>query len=294
MSTFSRTPAGISNYSSFFGCDFVVFTEGKPSEQPGPGSEERPDIQYYREVLSIASHGLCPKIKCIGNKTAALAYAEQIEAHNLHKSIVIVDKDLEGITCSPIPLRSVVRSKGYSWENELWSHSVISEVASQISNSNSLVTCLVNKNIPLLLKRTKYMSLLSITSSLHGCGILKSGNQSGGVGFKIPELPVSEVKRIRAIFNSTKASSCSICREIIRESSRVHGKEIIQGHLWEKIAICLISHAYKKATGESFPPKGLLRRLALSVLRKDVFAAIGKDITLHYRTELERLGIIAI
>ena len=110
MTTFSRTAKGISNYPSFYGCDFVVFTEGKETDQAELVSEERPDVQYYREVLRIASNGLTPKIKCIGNKKAALDYAEQIEASGTNNLIVIVHKDLEGVTCSPIQLRCVIRT----------------------------------------------------------------------------------------------------------------------------------------------------------------------------------------
>ena len=103
MTTFTRTIAGISNYPSFYGCDLLVFIEGKASDQADSGSEERPDVQYYREVLRIASNGLNLKIKCVGNKDAVLDYAKEIEASGQKNLMVIVDKDLEGITSSPIP-----------------------------------------------------------------------------------------------------------------------------------------------------------------------------------------------
>jgi hypothetical protein len=292
MTTFSRTTKGISNYPLFYGCDFVVFTEGKETNQTELVSEERPDVQYYREVLRIASNGLTPKIKCIGNKMAALDYAEQIVASGTNNLIVIVDKDLEGVTCSPIPLRCVIRTQGYSWENELWSPKVINEVARIISNSNIMVASLINKNLPMLQKRLKYLSLLNAVSCLYGTALLSNSNSLAGIRFRLPSLPVDEVKRISSQFKSSAASGCSLSRNIIRESSNAESRAIIRGHLWENVAFRLISYAYKQATGENFPPNGVLQRIAFSVLKRDVNSAIGSDLTKYYRDELLRLSVI--
>ena len=295
MTTFSRTANGISNYPSFYGCDFVVFTEGKEADEDEDKLvlEERPDVQYYREVLRIASNGLLPKIKCIGNKKAALDYAEQIEASGSNKLVVIVDKDLEGVTCSPIPLRCVIRTLGYSWENELWSPCVVSEVASLISNSNTMVASLINKNLPMLQKRLKYLSLLNAVTCLYGTALLAKSNSLAGIRFKLPSLPVVEVKRISRQFKSSAASGCPLCRNIIRGSSYAESRTLIRGHLWENVAFRLISYAYMQATGDSFPPNGVLQRLAFSVLKRDVTSAIGSDVTEYYRDELLRLSVIA-
>jgi hypothetical protein len=292
MTTFSRTAKGISNYPSFYGCDFVVFTEGKETGQAEVVSEERPDVQYYREVLTVASNGLTPKIKCIGNKKAALDYAEQIEASGANNLIVIVDKDLEGVTSSPMPLRCVIRTLGYSWENELWSPRVIDEVAALISNSSTMVASLINKSLPILQKRLKYLSLLNAVSCLHGTALLSKKNSLAGIRFRLPSLPVEEVKRISSQFKSSAASGCSLCRNLIRGSSNAESRAVIRGHLWENIAFRLISHAYKQATGDSFPSNGVLQRLAFSVLKRDVNSSIGTDLLEYYRDELIRLMVI--
>ena len=292
MTTFSRTANGISNYPSFYGCDFVVFTEGKETDQTALVSEDRPDVQYYREVLKIASNGLKPKVKCVGNKKAALDYAELIAASGANNVIVIVDKDLEGITCSPITLRCVVRTLGYSWENELWSSNVINEVARLISNSNTMVISLINNNLTMLQKRLKYLSLLNAVSCLYGITLLGKNSSLAGIRFRFPSLPVAEVKRISSQFKSSAASGCSLSRNIIRESSNSESRAIIRGHLWENVAFRLISFAYKQATGENFPPNGVLQRLAFSVLRRDVNSAIGSDLTEYYHNELLRLSVI--
>jgi hypothetical protein len=292
MTTFSRTAKGISNYPSFYGCDFVVFTEGKETGQAEVISEERPDVQYYRVVLTVASNGLTPKIKCIGNKKAALDYAEQIEVSGANNLIVIVDKDLEGVTCSPMPLRFVIRTLGYSWENELWSPRVISEVAGLISNSNTIVAGLISKSLPILQKRLKYLSLLNAVSCLYGTALLSNNNSLAGIRFMLPSLPVEEVKRISSQFKSSAASGCSLCRNLIRESSNADSRAVIRGHLWENVAFRLISHAYTQATGDRFPPNGVLQRLAFSVLSRDVNSSVGTDLLEYYREELIRLMVV--
>ena len=228
----------------------------------------------------------------VSNKMAALDYAEQIVASGTNNLIVIVDKDLEGVTCSPIPLRCVIRTQGYSWENELWSPKVINEVARIISNSNIMVASLINKNLPMLQKRLKYLSLLNAVSCLYGTALLSNSNSLAGIRFRLPSLPVDEVKRISSQFKSSAASGCSLSRNIIRESSNAESRAIIRGHLWENVAFRLISYAYKQATGENFPPNGVLQRIAFSVLKRDVNSAIGSDLTKYYRDELLRLSVI--
>ena len=292
MSTFSRTIQGISNYPSFFGCDFIVYIEGKITDINGSSAEDQPDIQYYREVLTFASGGKTPKIKCVGNKLAALDYAAKIDEAGMDNSIVIVDKDLEGITCSPISTGRIIRTHGYSWENELWSNSVIHEVASLISNSNTLVASTINKNLSLLQKRLKYLSLLDAVSHLYGIALLRKGNSLGGIRFSFPSLPLNEIKRIRALFMATAASSCHLCRGMLRASSQIDSRQIIQGHLWENVAFRLIAYAYRQATGDAIPPNGVLQRLAFSVLRRDVSLAIGPSMATYYREELVRLGVV--
>jgi hypothetical protein len=290
MRTFSRTAAGIRNYPSFYGVDFVVFTEGK--EQSDQSPEERPDAQYFTAVLTEASGGLLPKVKCIGNKEAALDYAIAISTHSIRNSIVVVDKDLEGIISSSLVTGNVIRTYGYSWENEMWSYDVIMRVSSIISASNKKVDCIINGSFRKLEKRAKYLSILDLATRFYGVALLQKSKRLGGIRFVFPHLPLGEVRRMRSVFDLSPAPRCSFCRQIITKVSGLNAQEIIQGHLWENIAFRLITSALKTITDDTFPSNGVLRRIGFSVLNEDVSKAVSPFVLSYYRSELVRIGIL--
>src|SRR5437868_6905690 len=118
MSAFSRTASGIANYYRFHGVDFTVFIEGKTTiAERGEAHEKTIDIFYYEYLLEAAARGKKVKVKCVGNKEVAFEYARKIREEGVTKSLVIVDKDFEGLTSSPLPVFPVIRTFGYSWEN---------------------------------------------------------------------------------------------------------------------------------------------------------------------------------
>lgn len=290
MSTFSRTAAGIRNYPSFYGVDFIVFTEGKDQSDQSP--EERPDVQYFKTVLTEASGGLLPKVKCIGNKKAALDYAYEIGLHSIPNSIVVVDNDFEGIISSPLVTGNVIRTYGYSWENEMWTHNLIKRVSSIISASNKKVACIIDGSFRKLEKRAKYLSILDLATRFYGVALLNKSKSLGGIRFAFPHLPLAEIRRMRSVFDSTPALRCSFCRQIIAKVSSLNAQKIIQGHLWENISFRLITSAFKTITDDTFPSNGVLRRIGFSVLNEDISKAVGPSVLSYYRSELSRVGIL--
>jgi Protein of unknown function (DUF4435) len=289
MTTFTRTKSGISNYPAFFQCDFMVYIEGK--QESSDEREERPDIIYYKELLSVASNGKTPKIKCIGNKNSALDYAKFIRENCVSNSVVVVDKDLEGVTSSLINIYPVIRTKGYSWENELWSYNVIKSVTGLLTVNNMYAYNRIEKSFPLMAKRLKYLSLLDAVGQTNGVVILKKTSSQAGLAFQFPYLPSSEVSRVSSIFKRSELANCSVCRDLIRSANRLNPFEVVQGHFWSNVVMRMIASIYKDLTCEMAPTNGALLRLAFSVMKQDVETAVSSSVLEYYKNELIKFGI---
>ena len=94
--TFTRTASGLKNYPKFFGCDLIVYVEGKRD------CSKTLDEKYYFSLVKSLTSIKTPKIKVVGNKNDAMNYFEQIARADIDSSIVIIDKDLVGLSSSLI------------------------------------------------------------------------------------------------------------------------------------------------------------------------------------------------
>lgn len=240
MSVFSRSRHGISNYPKFFGCDFTVFTEGK-----SVGTQIVDDISYYETVFRIASNGRKPKIICVGNKFSALEYAKKICTENLKNSIVVVDKDLEGIISSPLEIYPVIRTSGYSWENEFWTNETITGVLEIITNQKGL-NDLVSKDIEYIKKQLRYISSLDAGLQITGSNLLPKDSKLCGVNVSFPKITIKEIKRLSNKYKTSTAFQCDIAREIVANSLRKNPEEVIQGHFWSNVCLKYICNYFKK------------------------------------------------
>lgn len=292
MTAFVRTASGLTNYHKFYGVDFTVYIEGKLSLDQAEAQRTKPiDVCYFESVMGAARAGKRCKIKTVGNKDTALEYARAIREGGVANSVVIVDKDLEGITSSPMPLFPVVRTFGYSWENELWSVNTISAVLADLTNGNAAATANINENIERLAKRLKYLSILDAASQVGGVSILRKSSSLCGVGFSFPGVSAREVSRVAGKFKNSASSTCPVAKRVVLECKGVEPREIIQGHFWSNVVLRFIAHAYKAITGDTCPSNTLLTNLALANLRRDTPGAVGPDLVARYGLELARFGV---
>lgn len=291
MSAFSRTSSGLSNYHHFHGTAFTAYVEGRVDVAAGTYASRPHDETFYECLLSVASGGKTVKIKCVGNKQAALDYAKKIRDGGVARSVVIVDKDLDGVLCSPVSLHPVISTFGYSWENELWTRAVVEAILVDLTNMPHAVAPLLDSGFGRLSRQLKYLSLLDMACQVNGESLLSKRSALCGVSFSYPAITVKEVRRLRASFESKGASSCSVARSLIRDGSAYDVREIVQGHFWSNMMIRVVSALLKKITGDTAPSNSSLTNLALSVMRRDPERALGGDVVARYRLELARVGI---
>lgn len=139
--TFSRTNSGLSNSSKFHRADVVIYTEGGDKSfsiedvENGKFNEHSVDIKFWGNILS--AHGFSRKIKfkALGSKTAARNIAERVAAGEISHTAVARDRDLDNIFSNDICSPLVFCTKGYSWENDVYSMDITRmQVQSMIMN----------------------------------------------------------------------------------------------------------------------------------------------------------------
>jgi len=290
MSTFSRTISGISNSRHFHGVDFTAYIEGKGVDGTVAAAKSYDEV-FYECLLSAASGGRKVKVKCVGNKAAALDYAKLIREGGISKSVVIVDKDLEGVLSSPISVFPVISTYGYSWENELWSQAVIASILVDLTNMPDRVISEIESCFPRIVRQLKYLSLLDIACQTNGASLLNKRSSLCGVAFAYPTITLREIRRLRAVFRTSAANICPVARRVIKDCSRFDFREVIQGHFWANFMTRMIVAIYRKLVKDVAPSNAALTNLALSNMRKDPAGALSEELIARYRLELVRVGV---
>jgi hypothetical protein len=295
MISFTRTASGIANYPRFHQTDVVAFVEGRVlGHEAADQGGDPDDVYYFSTLLSAASNGKSVKVKCVGNKAAALQYAQKIDAGALKNAFVVVDKDLEGVTSSPLKRGALIRTYGYSWENELWSHQTLAVVLSQLTHNSDAALTALAASIHKVERRLKMLSSLDAACQASNFALLPKKSALCGVQVE-PSRPnaigATEMARILDKYRASPAGSCPTARLIVVESMKLPAKQVIQGHFWANVCAKLLGHFYKAFAKDVAPSKKLLLGLSMAALRANPAGMVGADVFDNYAVELHRLGI---
>lgn len=297
---FTRTASGLTNYNRFHGVDCMVYTEGVnvggDSEVEVDGNIiPRPDVEYYSAILKAAAPTKRFKVKCVGNKAAALTYAKNIELANAKNSFVIVDKDLEGVVCSTLMNGYVITTKGYSWENELWGSGTTVAVLSVLTNENKMACNWVRDSVAAMGRRLRYIGALDAAAQTSGFAILKKTSALCGVQFTFGQtanpLSAAQCKKFGEIYRLSAANACPVSSAVFANARKLPVSEIVQGHFWSNATMRLMAHIYKVVVKDVAPSNTLLLNIGLSALRQNPPGTVGQAVINYYQQNLQRLGI---
>lgn len=285
--TFTRTTSGISNYPKFVNSDIIVYIEG--AKLINEKLESSPlDSRFYQGLFSKIVNGRSVTVKCVGNKSAALAYVQPILKSNSKNSIVVVDRDYDGITCSLLPNPAILYTYGYSWENDFWSLIIASDLIYDLTSNNQKVLEL-KSNLAKGARRLKVLSSLDAALQIDSKSLLRKNNGSCGIGFDFKNqhlVGLSEMKRLFSKFKATNATTSSVVKAILKKFKLVEPNKAIQGHLWCHVVINTISNMYKSTSADTMPSKKLIYSLAMTKFTNDPIKYLGDDIYDYYRNEL--------
>jgi len=129
---FRRTSSGISNLHLFTGVESVVFLEGgisitRNDLENGNFSNNSDDIRYWQTLFSFYLPNRKFQFRSVGSKEIVKSIALDIENGNVNNVIAIMDRDFDNLTGKIIDYPNVLYTYGYSWENDCWSKTTISE-----------------------------------------------------------------------------------------------------------------------------------------------------------------------
>lgn len=241
--TFTRSASGIANSSLFFGSDRTVYVEGD-------GSDER----FWREVFHLIYKGpLKFHFKSVGSRTAVLPYAQNIACGITANAIAIMDSDFELLKCSALPIKNIVYSYGYSYENDLLSMKQAIKITSQFHAAAGLSRFRqVTRRLHRAMAELAKIAQLDLIANINGDFFLpKNGNtcrlnivnKSGGVICR---------KSIVALRASALARGIDLT---LRPSSKLRAQirsypsyRWVYGHLWKAVFTrCLHDELLKSA-----------------------------------------------
>ncbi len=136
--TFTRTAVGLSNQKLFLKVDVVVLVEGGSSISiedvyKGKLNEESIDILFWRGIFNIFLKKKTFKVRAVGSKKNLIKIASDISRGAIKDVFVAMDRDYDHLTGTIISSNGIFYTKGYSWENDVWSNNVIKETILSIS-----------------------------------------------------------------------------------------------------------------------------------------------------------------
>lgn len=281
--SFTRSANGIKNYPKFYGASLVFYIEGKASAGEGKGSivKKTKDEVYYEALLKDVLGHASFKIKTVGNRADVFYIWGKLREKNATDGVAIVDKDLDGILSSPVQVKNLIYTKGYSWENDFWRQGLIEQLVSDLTIGSDEAAAEAARRGKALARRLAKISSLDIAAQFNGRSLIKKNGKSCGVGFddKVHGLVSrAEFGRVARAYKGALFSSCSATRDVLRKAMRAPVDCSIQGHLWENACIHLICAIYKRSTGAKSAPHEMIANLALSKFSTNPSACIAPEV----------------
>lgn len=286
---FMRSNYGIQNYAFFKNAVCTIYIEGR-SVKGKMASNKIPtfDEFFYQSILAKIRPDLKFSIKVVGCKNDVLAYADRIEKNNIKNAFAVVDKDHEGILSSILMDGRVVRTWGYSWENDFWSRSLCFQILKDVvaGQGNAGRNEFYGK-YRRVAHRLSRISKIDLLSKIHGKKFIPSNENSVGLnvdGRNFFGVSIFEIRKLKYPDKMGRASiiKCDVVGEVYKNTANVPFGKIIRGHLWEHACIQLIACAYKERSGEKSLPNNLVKNLSFSRFSENPKLYLSKEIYSHY------------
>lgn len=284
---FTRTRSGLKNFGRFFGADITLYVEGRlltllPIEDP-----TRPDTKFYNALCSEYLAGRKVKVKLTGNRKSALSYHDKIITQAIPDSLVIVDRDYDGLIVTPFVKPKLILTYGYSWENDFWTEPLLLNTLNVSTASDANVIDLASIKLRRALRRLAKLSALNAAAHINGKSIFPGKKNSKGLnidGSSMFPISKSEFHRLA----SSLPSMCEVMKNVHHCALGTCSERIIQGHLLEYVSLFILSYVYTISTNTTLKNNTILVNIALSLFSENPGAYISTDADDYYRREFAR------
>ncbi|ELQ8314487.1 TPA: DUF4435 domain-containing protein [Pseudomonas aeruginosa] len=285
--TFTRTRSGLKNFRHFFGADLTLYVEGRlqtdlPIEDP-----TRPDAKFYNALCSEYLPGRRVKVKLTGNRRSALEYHKKIVGSSIPNSLVMVDRDYDGLLLTPLVKPKLILTYGYSWENDFWTESLFLNTLSFSTASDANVVNLASMKLQRTMRRLAKLSALNAAAHINGESIFPSKKKSRGLNIDASlRYPISRLEYKR--LSSGLKNMCQVMKSVHRSALKAPQENIIQGHLLEYVSLFLLSYIYTMSTSTVLKNNSILVNIALSLFSENPGIYISTQADNYYRAEFAR------
>jgi len=285
---FTRSPSGLNNFGRFFGANITVYVEGRLECTDSIEDPSRPDSKYYSALCKAFLPEKKAKIKLTGNKKNALEYHTKILEKGIKNSIVIVDRDYDGLLFHRQESPCLILTHGYSWENDFWTVDLTLETLG-VATASEMDDALTGK-IRRMSKRLARLSAFNVATHCNAHSFFDAKGNSKGINIDPASyFPVkkSEHKRLtRKLLANTPI--CSVMAQAYDAASKLPPTNLIQGHLWEHACLLLISHSYTKLTSITLKNNRILANIALSTFSANPAKFLANEVQNYYKQEFKR------
>jgi hypothetical protein len=286
--SFTRTPAGVANYKLFFGADFVVFIEGK-SEGACSEDEVIADEVFYETLVKYIFPDKSIKIKCVGNSDDVVENVNKLISAGDDAGFGIIDRDSEGVLYSSVQLTNrIVLTKGYSWENDLWSDTTFNKTTRRLVIAKNDVYSKTYKTFRRGMGRLGLLCRLDFSSRIHETSLFRKNKNSCGLGIDGScswGVPLIEMRRFIKKYKQGPAYTCTNSRRILNDTSSMSLDSLVQGHLKHSLVCNIIASAFQSVHRKSHLAHQVILNAALSLYRDDPLACLGTETYSYYENE---------
>lgn len=130
--TLIRTKSGLQNLHILKGVEMIVYTEGgeqktftKEEVLMGEGHPKSADIRFWRKMFTHHLPNKKVKILSVGSCNTLEQIALDISIGELENVCVAMDRDYSSFWGNHANHRKVVRTRTYSWENEIFQSEIV-------------------------------------------------------------------------------------------------------------------------------------------------------------------------
>lgn len=120
----TRSPSGLANQHLFFDVEFVVYCEGGVDQGNAiaaalAGSDQTHDASFWRALIATLRPHSAFHVKSVGSRKIVEELALVRARQNIDSIVVCIDSDFDGLNALQRPMPPLMRTWGYSWENDI-------------------------------------------------------------------------------------------------------------------------------------------------------------------------------
>ncbi|QSR35866.1 hypothetical protein CFI10_12805 [Marinobacterium iners] len=235
--SFTRTNSGLSNGHLFFDTELIIYTEGGDRSfsiddvENGRFGTKSIDIKFWKGLFDAAKFRRKVQFRSLGSKTASKQIRDKIITKEIKNVALVLDRDLDFITNPPVESPFILHTKGYSWENDVYT---------EINTINQIKSILLDQELPKEIKEevsSAYADFLRISRRLLRVEVIF---RSQGIKF------ITEIKGDRFFDNkrSSKINKIQVINFIKKQKVNLKNRPVNMN--FDLDGVCPINNNYGK------------------------------------------------